>query len=160
MNPTETVRGRVASLHLHPTTGGAPLTATASVTVVADKGIEGEPRFFERGSRRQVSLMAREQIASHATALGLAAIAPGAIRANIETTGVELGAWLDRDVRVGTAVLRFFEMRTGCHQMDAVCEGLRKLTDGNRLGVLATVVQSGYIRVGDEIALAATAVTP
>ncbi len=156
MNPTGSSHGRVASLHLHAVTGGTPLTPVVAVTVAADKGIEGEPRYFDRGSRRQVSLMAREQIAGHAAALGLAGIAPGAIRANIETTGVDLGAWLDHDVRIGTAVLHFYEMRTGCHQMDDLCQGLRKLTDGNRLGVLATVVQSGAIRVGDEITLAAT----
>src|SRR5256885_7561570 len=55
-----------------------------------------EPRYFGRvsrnsgkPSRRQLSLIEREQIAEHAAPLGLETIAPGAVRANIETRSEE-----------------------------------------------------------------------
>src|SRR5215475_5867715 len=89
--------GRVASLHLHPSVSGGPLQTVDEIEVVEQKGISGETRYFGkisrrtgRPSRRQVSLIEREQIAEHAAALGLQSIAPGAVRANIETLGINL----------------------------------------------------------------------
>src|ERR1039458_7289949 len=68
--------GHVASLHLHPVESGAPLQAVESIQVVEGKGITGDARFFGRLSRdtgqptrRQVTLIEREQIVEHATAL-------------------------------------------------------------------------------------------
>lgn len=131
------------------------------IEVVAGKGIARNDRYFGRvrrstgePSRRQVSLMAREQIGEHAAALGLETIPPGAVRANIETVGIELMDLLDRDLSIGEAVLRLYDARTPCHKMDAICEGLKNLMENKRQGVLAEVVQSGRIRVGDGISLA------
>ncbi len=98
--------------------------------------------------------MAREEIARHAQALGLAEIAPGAVRANIETEGVELVSLLGKRLRVGGAILLLYEARTPCAKMDAICHGLRSLMEGNRQGVLAQVIESGPIAQGDPIALA------
>ena len=149
---------RVASLHLHPAEPGAPLQSVELIEVVAGKGIVRNGRYFDRvrrstgePSRRQVSLIAREQIGEHATSLGLETIPSGAVRANIETIGIELMELLGRDVTVGGAVLRFYEARMPCDKMDAICGGLKNLMENNRQGVLAEVVQSGTIRVGDEI---------
>lgn len=151
--------GRVASLHLHPRAGGETFQAVAALDVEKQKGIVGNPRYFARKSRdggiskRQVSLIEREQISEHATTLGLETISPGTIRANIETSGVDLISLVGKEAQVGSAILFFYEARTGCAKMDAICIGLRELTNGNRLGVLAQVVRSGRIEVGDEISL-------
>ncbi len=146
--------GQVASLHLHPAKGGESLTAVESIHVVAGKGIEGNPRYFKRGSRRQVTLIEREQIAEHAQALGALEFAPGAVRSNIETTGIDLIALIGQQVSVGEAVLDFYAPRTPCEKMNALCPGLRERMEDNRQGVLAQVVRSGTIRVGDQIRLA------
>ena len=130
------------------------------IEVVADKGIKGEPRYFGRisqstgePSRRQVSLIEREQIDGHAAALGLERIAPGSVRSNIETVGVNLAELVGRRVAIGEAVLFLYEARTPCARMDAVCMGLRALMEGGRQGVMAQVVKSGRIRLNDPIAL-------
>ena len=126
------------------------------------KGIVGNPRFFARRSRnggfskRQVSLIEREQIGEHAAALRLEKITPGTVRSNIETEGINLIALVGRQVQIGTAVLFFYEPRTPCEKMDAICEGLRDLMDNDRQGVMAQVVRSGIIKVGDEITAVAT----
>jgi MOSC domain len=146
--------GRVASLHLHPAKARDPLTAVEVIHVVADKGIEENPRYFNRGSRRQVTLMEREQIAAHAAALGAAGFAAGEVRSNIETTGINLVALLGQHVAVGEAVLDFYEPRLPCQQMDALCPGLRERMGDSQQGVIARVVRSGVIRVGDAIRLA------
>jgi len=149
--------GRVTSLHLHPPEPGAPLVTVGSIEVVEQKGILGEPRYFGRlssngqPSRRQVSLIEREQIAEHAAALGLASIPPGAVRANVETTGVKLVPLAGRQIQIGQAILFITAPRDPCAKMDAIRHGLRKLMTHDRQGVLAQVVKSGVIRVGDEI---------
>ena len=69
--------GRVASLHLHPVKAGDRLQAVEVIEVIQAKGILDEPRYFGRLSRktgelskRQVTLIEREQISQHAADLG------------------------------------------------------------------------------------------
>lgn len=145
--------GRVASLHLHPAEPGAALQTVETIEVVAGKGIAGNPRYFEKPTRRQVSLIEREQIAEHAASLGMESIRPGAVRANIETLGVNLIALIGREVQIGDAVLRLYVARTPCHKMDAICAGLRERMTNQKQGVLAQVIRSGRIHVGDAIQL-------
>src|SRR5438552_701198 len=106
--PSPALPARVASLHLHPQQPGAPLQTVQEIEVVESKGILGEPRYFGRLSRedgqpnsRQITLIEREQIAEHATALGLEAIAAGAVRSNIETLGLDLIALIGREIEIG-----------------------------------------------------------
>jgi len=157
-NSSPALPGRVASLHLHPAEPGTPLRLIDAIEVVVGQGIQGDTRYFGRlsrdtgqPSRRQVSLIEREQIAEHAVALGLSSIPAGAVRSNIETTGISLISLLGQEVEIGTAVLHLYAPRDPCAKMDAICQGLRTLMMDNRQGVLAEVVRSGTIRVGDSI---------
>jgi hypothetical protein len=150
--------GTVASLHLHAPKPGEPLGNVTSFNLVAGKGIAEDTRYFGRisrgsglPSRRQVSLIEREQVAEHAAVLGLTGLSPGAVRSNIETTGIDLQALVGAEVEIGEAVLRFYEPRTPCAKMDALCQGLRKLMENNRQGVMAEVIRSGTVRVGDPV---------
>jgi MOSC domain-containing protein YiiM len=146
------------SLHLHPAKAGEPLRPVEQIEVVEQKGIRGNGRYFGRLSRstgepskRQITLMEREQISEHATTLGLDKISPGEVRSNIETLGVNLIELIGREVRVGEATLLFYEARTPCEKMDKLCAGLRALMENNKQGVLAQVIRGGIIRVGDKI---------
>ena len=156
--PSPAPPGRVASLHLHPAEPGAALQAVEAIELVADQGIQGDQRYFGRRSKltgqpthRQVTLLEREQIAEHAAAMGLQSIAPGAVRSNIETIGINLISLLGQEVEIGTAVLLLHSPRDPCAKMDAICQGLRTRMMNRRQGVLAQVVRSGTIRVGDAI---------
>src|SRR5438874_709504 len=140
--------GRVASLHLHPREPGEPLSSVQAVEAVEGKGILDNPRYFARTSkstgqanRRQVSLIEREQIAEHAATLSLRSIPPGAVRSNIETSGVDLVSLVGREVQIGTAVLLLYAPRDPCEKMDRICQGLREQMMNNRQGVLAEVVR-------------------
>ena len=144
--------GIVTSLHLHPAEAGEPLTEVDTIELVEAQGIRDNPRYFERDTKRQVSLIEREQLAEHANALGQAPLPPGAARANVETGGVDLVALTGQQVRIGEAVLLFYEARTPCHRMEALAAGLRERMENGRQGMLAQVVESGTIRVGDSIA--------
>jgi MOSC domain-containing protein YiiM len=152
--------GRVASLHLHPQEPGAAMQNVQQIEVIDSKGILDEPRYFGRKSgeagqpsKRQITLMEREQIAEHATTLGLESIPPGAMRSNIETTGIDLVSLIGKEVEIGEAVLLLYAPRDPCAKMDAICQGLRELMMNNRHGVLAQVIRSGKIQIGDRISL-------
>ena len=129
-----------------------------SITVETDAGIVGNNRYWKRLSRssdqptqRQVSMIEREQIAEHASALGLPGIAAGRVRSNIETEGINLVPLAGRDVRVGGAILHIATPRDPCHKMDEIAPGLRERMTNDRQGILAVVVQSGTIKNGDVI---------
>ena len=152
-----TILGRVASLHLHPATPGADFTDVTEMQLVAQKGIEGNPRYFAKRnlagqpSRRQVTLIERGVIAEHAARLALASIPPGKVRSNIETEGINLVPLIGQTIRIGSAVLYLYDRRTPCAKMDAICPGLRKQMENGQQGVLAQVIESGRIAVGDPI---------
>jgi MOSC domain-containing protein YiiM len=135
------------------------MISVTQITLVQNKGIAEDVRYFDRRSRRggpsrrQVTLIEQEQIAAHASALALPEIASGRVRANIETTGISWSECIGKEVRIGTAVIRVLEPRTPCSKMDAVAPGLRKLMDRGRQGVLAQVVASGIVRLGDQITI-------
>jgi MOSC domain-containing protein YiiM len=128
------------------------------IALVESKGVLDEPRYFGRNSRstgqpskRQVTLIEREQIAKHAATLGLQSIPPGAVRSNIETSGIDLISLIGKQVEIGEAILLLYAPRDPCEKMDAICQGLRELMTNNRQGVLAQVLRSGKIEIGDEI---------
>ena len=149
--------GTVASLHLHPKESGEAFQTVSSVEVIEGKGIVGNPRYFARRSRsgglskRQVSLIEREQISEHATTLRLETIRPGIVRSNIETNNINLVALVGKQVQIGEAVLFFYDRRTPCSKMDDICAGLRVLMEDGKQGVMAQVVRFGKISVGDKI---------
>ena len=149
--------GRILSLHVHPTSAGAAMVPVDVLHCVEGNGIAEDRRYFGRKSRnggvfkRQVTLIEREQILAHADSLGSVEFAPGDVRSNIETEGVQLVPLIGRHVRVGSAVLLLVEARTPCAKMDALCRGLRSLMENGRQGVIAQVIQTGEIRPGDVV---------
>lgn len=150
-------KGIVASLHVHPAQSGEPLLGAETFHLVAQKGIQEDVRYFGRVSRvtrqpnrRQLTLIEREQIAEHAAVLGLPVLPPGVVRSNIETTGIDLAILIGRQVEIGTALVHFYELRQPCQQMDDIAPGLRQLMN-DRQGVLAEVLRSGVVRVGDTL---------
>ena len=151
--------GEVASLHIHPPEPGEPMRSVKKVRAVRGKGIAEDGRYYERLSRhttkptrRQVSLMEREEISEQAATLDLERIDPGQVRSNLETSGVNLMDFIGQHIRIGDAVLHIYEPRKPCAKMDEICPGLRDLMENDRQGVMAEVVQSGTIQVGDAIA--------
>jgi MOSC domain-containing protein YiiM len=160
MSTLSQVRGRIASFHLHPAAGGAPLESADVIELEAERGIRGDQRYFGRKSRstggpskRQVTVIEREVLQRHADALSLDGIAPGIARSNIETEGIDLSTSIGRRLRVGTAVLEVVEPREPCEKMEAIAPGLRALMTPPCQGIIARVIESGTARVGDAVEL-------
>ena len=78
---------------------------------------------------------------------------PGAIRENLTVEGDDVQQWpIGQRVRAGGAVFEITMVCDPCHRMDELRQGLRAELDGKR-GMLARVVESGEVAVGDEIEL-------
>jgi MOSC domain-containing protein YiiM len=96
--------------------------------------------------RREVLFVSKQ----HLDAVG---VEPGAIRENITVEGDDVERWpIGQRVRAGEAEFEITMVCDPCHRMDELRDGLRAELQGKR-GMLARVVQSGVIAVGDEIRL-------
>ncbi len=114
------------------------------LTFIASLGIEGD-HHAKPGSSRQVLLMAGE----NCERFGLA---PGEVRENIVTRGLDLQALAPGTrLLIGTTALEITQDCEPCGFIDTLRPGLRAKMSGRR-GMLARVVLSGEIRVGDAIA--------
>jgi len=105
--------------------------------------IHGRPR-----SHRQILLMDSET-------LGRFGLAPGAVKENITTSGMDFQALATgMRMRIGEAVLEISGPCHPCPRMDDIRQGLQEELKGQR-GWLCRVLQEGTIRRGDAIALTA-----
>src|ERR1043166_2352379 len=96
--------------------------------------------------RREVLLASLE----HLDSVG---VEPGDIRENLTVEGADVQQWpVGQRVRVGEAVFEITMVCDPCQRMDDLRQGLRAELDDKR-GMLARVVESGEVAVGDEIKL-------
>src|SRR5215210_9508278 len=132
----------VAGLFTSPARKSGVSTAHERVRAVAGHGFEGCAH--ANPPKREVLFASRE----HLDGLDLE---PGAIRENVTVDGEDVQAWeVGRHVRAGGALFEITMVCDPCHRMDELRDGLREKLDGKR-GMLARVVESGEVAVGDSI---------
>jgi len=96
--------------------------------------------------RREVLFVSLE----HLDSVG---VEPGDIRENLTVEGADVQRWpIGQQVRVGEALFEITMVCDPCQRMDDLRQGLRAELDVKR-GMLARVVESGEVAVGDEIEL-------
>jgi len=111
---------------------------------IAGQGLEGCAH--ANPPKREVLFVSKE----HLDAVG---VEPGAIRENLTVVGDDVERWpVGQRVRAGEAVFEITMVCDPCHRMDELRQGLRAELEGRR-GMLARVVESGEVAVGDEITL-------
>ena len=111
---------------------------------IAGQGLEG----CAHGNppKREVLFVSKEHLDS-------VDVHPGAIRENITVEGDDVEQWpIGQRVRAGEAEFEITMVCDPCHRMDELREGLRGELEDKR-GMLARVVESGEVAVGDEIEL-------
>ena len=80
-------------------------------------------------------------------------VEPGAIRENITVEGTDVEQWpVGQRIRAGGAEFEITMICDPCHRMDELRDGLRAELQGKR-GMLARVVESGEVAVGDNVEL-------
>ena len=112
---------------------------------IAGQGLEGCAH--ANPPRREVLFVSAE----HLDSVG---VEPGAVRENLTVEGADVQRWpIGQRVRVGDeAVFEITMVCDPCHRMDVLRQGLRAELDDKR-GMLARVVESGEVAVGDPIEL-------
>ena len=111
---------------------------------IAGQGMEGCAH--ANPPRREVLFASLEHLES-------VGVEPGAIRENLTVDGADVQSWpVGQRVRVGEAVFEITMVCDPCQRMDDLRQGLRAELDDKR-GMLARVVDSGEVAVGDEIEL-------
>jgi MOSC domain-containing protein YiiM len=111
---------------------------------IAGQGMEGCAH--ANPPRREVLFASQE----HLDSVGVEA---GAIRENLTVAGADVQGWqVGQRLRAGQAVFEITMVCDPCHRMDELRDGLRAELDGKR-GMLARVVESGEVAIGDEIEL-------
>jgi MOSC domain-containing protein YiiM len=112
---------------------------------IAGEGLEGCAH--ANPPKREVLFASKE----HLDAVG---VEPGATRENLTVEGDDVERWpIGQRVRVGeAAVFEITMVCDPCHRMDELREGLRAELEGRR-GMLARIVESGEVAVGDQVTL-------
>jgi MOSC domain-containing protein YiiM len=109
---------------------------------VAEDGIEGCAH--AREGKRSVLFVATEDL----DALG---VDPGQVRENFTVRGADVMSWpVGQQLAVGDARFEVTMVCDPCHLMNEIRPGLQDELDGRR-GMLARVVKTGEVRVGDTV---------
>ncbi|CAN7427378.1 MOSC domain-containing protein [Phenylobacterium sp. LjRoot219] len=141
--------GRLVWIGLRTRRRGA-VREVVQAELSTESGLVGD-RYDGKTGRRQVTLVAQEDLAAIASFLGRATIAPALLRRNLVTAGINLLALKARRVAVGEAIL---EITDDCHPCSRMEEALG-LGGYNALrgrgGLTARVITGGEIRLGDPI---------
>ena len=134
----------VAGLFTSPGRKSGVSTAHERVRAIAGHGFEGCAH--ANPPIREVLFVSQEHLDG-------ARARAGAIRENITVAGDDVQRWdVGQQVRAGEAVFEITMVCDPCHRMDELRDGLRAQLDGKR-GMLARVVESGEVAVGDLVEL-------
>lgn len=126
-----------------------PMKEMEEAELVEDKGLQ-RCIHGRKGTKRQVLLMDSET-------LGRFGIAPGAVKENITTRGIDFKTLSKgQQIRVGDSLLEITVPCEPCPRMDEIRMGLQQELRGQR-GWLCKVVEGGKIRRGDRIEVLASA---
>jgi MOSC domain-containing protein YiiM len=128
------------------------MLSLAAVEASPEAGLAGDRYGGRNHGKRQVTLVAREDLEAIGAFLGTAPVDPHLARRNLVTQGINLLALKGRCIEVGGAIL---EIAGECHP----CSRMEELlgTGGynamrGRGGLTARVIRAGVIRLGDQVA--------
>src|SRR5947207_5839464 len=111
---------------------------------IVGRGLEGCAH--ANPPKREVLFVSKEHLDS-------VDVEPGATRENFTVEGTDVEQWaVGQQVRVGEALFEITMVCDPCNRMDQLRDGLRGELQGKR-GMLARVVESGEVAVGDDVQL-------
>ncbi len=142
--------GRLAWIGLRTRRHG-PIAEACEAQVTLDDGLVGDRWAGRPGGKRQVTLIAREDVAAVASFVGLADLPPAVLRRNLMVEGINLMALKDRRIAVGEVILEVTDECHPCSRMEAALGvgGYNALR--GRGGLTTRVIRGGTIRVGDAV---------
>jgi MOSC domain-containing protein YiiM len=128
-----------------PERGSGRMESHERRQAIEDLGLKGCAH-ARPGGRRQVLFASVEHLRA-------VAVEAGAIRENLTVEGDDVEQWpVGQRVAIGEAEFEVSMVCDPCERMDQLRPGLREQLKGRR-GMLARVVKSGNVAVGDEVRL-------
>lgn len=135
----------------------APIESVPEVVAHAGRGLEGD-RYYEGTGKfkklepkRQATLIEIEAIEAVERDYDIDIIAAD-VRRNIVTRGIALNHLVGKTFKVGEATLRGIKLCEPCAYMQKLAGKPIREPLKHRGGLNAEIVESGHIRVGDEVA--------
>ncbi|GAB4272618.1 MAG: MOSC domain-containing protein [Candidatus Rifleibacteriota bacterium] len=145
--------GRVISIAIAKEQGG-PQTFLKSVKAIAGFGLEGD-RYAknsnnEYGNSAAITLIEKSSSLACRERLGIE-LPPESFRRNLVVDDIDLNSLVGKDFRVGSTLCRGYELCHPCKHLSVFLNA--DLLEGLKMagGLRAYIIQSGIIRVGDEI---------
>jgi MOSC domain-containing protein YiiM len=136
---------KISGIWTSPERGAGRMDGHEQRQAIADHGLEGCAHARPEG-KRQVLFAS----AGHLRNVG---VEPGAIRENFTVEGDDVQKWpVGQRLAVGEAEFEISMRCDPCERMDQLRPGLREQLLGRR-GMLARIVKTGTVSVGDEIRL-------
>ena len=121
------------------------MTAREEALAVEGRGLDGCAH-ARPGHKRQVLFVSAE----HLAAVG---VDPGRVKENFTVEGADVQAWpIGQRVQAGGATFEVTMVCEPCELMEEIRPGLQAELEGRR-GMLARVVETGAVAVGDELRL-------
>ncbi|MEM8563267.1 MAG: MOSC domain-containing protein [Pseudomonadota bacterium] len=131
------------------------------VDAIASKGLEGDHRMYKTpGSARQVTIISAEFIAQIAHYLSRETIDPSLLRRNLVVKGINLNALRYQQFQVGAVVLEAAALCHPCSRMEQALGGGGVAAMLGHGGLCARIMQSGELRVGDQVQVLAHDLAP
>lgn len=142
--------GRVAGLLVRPGRR-EPTVGVEFAEIEPGFGLKGDHFSGGLNSKRQVTLIAEEDLKAIASFLGIAEVSHGSTRRNILTVGINLHALKNRTFRVGTALLEYAGQCSPCSLMEQTVGAGAYQAMRYRGGIIARVLEAGVVRIGDAV---------
>jgi MOSC domain-containing protein YiiM len=121
-----------------------PMEPLESARVFENEGVEGCAH--RRGGKRNVLFVAVEDL----EAVG---VSPGAVKENFTIRGADVMRWpVGQRLLIGDAEFEISMVCDPCELMEEIRPGLQAELEGRR-GMLARVLKTGALSVGDELQL-------
>jgi MOSC domain-containing protein YiiM len=121
-----------------------PMEQLDRARVFENEGVEGCAH--RRGGKRNVLFVALEDLES-------LDVAPGAVKENFTIRGADVMQWpIGQRLEIGDAEFEISMVCDPCELMEEIRPGLHAELEGKR-GMLARVLRTGDVAVGDEIKL-------
>lgn len=147
--------GKLLHIHIAPS-GGEPMQALQTATLVAGVGIEGDRYATGTGTYspypdiRDVTLFETETLEALARDHTIDLL-PHEHRRNLTTEGVPLNHLVGRTFRVGNVILMGGRLNIPCRYLERVTEKRVYALLKHRSGLNCQIIDSGSIAPGDEI---------
>jgi MOSC domain-containing protein YiiM len=139
--------GRLVGIFIKRSHGGR-MDAQTTATLETDRGLAGNA---DRGGRRQITLLSQERWAELMDKVG-ADLGPGARRANIILTGINLEDSRGRTLLIGACRVRIGGETRPCELMEEAATGLQAaMRERWGGGAFAEVLDGGEITIGDAV---------